>query len=373
MGRFALPEAVRPQRFRRKEGTINYSSGNTTNLQVGQTDYLTSLDLISTQTLVSTATIPVSAQGAAAKVSAFAALGNVQVKVNGGRAPFSLPGYHTDQFNKIWAHDYASSLTATALVASTTNNWTNHLRVPLTVDPASEKGAWYTADTQLNLTCALTFNAVTVVYSTANGATIGGGWDVYSEKFSAPAPDMPGGYGWNPTPGPGGSPSSQGSWLDNISYYRQVQLYSTTALSNGTTNINLETDQDIVRIMLIFYTGTLNANSFKPADTLYTSISLKVNDVALLYDTIAEAQWQFEYAQTYKLQNDAGTTVIDFMRLEPPTRRDIIPADADKVKRLQLSIPATSASNIVDVVVESMVDSQFALRWAASAKRMQGG
>jgi hypothetical protein len=351
MGRFALPEAQRPQRFRRKEGNIAYSSGNSPSIQVGQTDYLTQLDVISLQTLVTTASTVGSISGA----GAFSPLGNVQVRVNGGRAPFSLPGYHTDQFNRVWAHDYVGDLTSTAAVTSTTNNWVNHLRIPLTVDPVSELGAWFTGDTALNLNVSLTCNAVSVVYGTANGASIGGSWDVWAEKFSAPAPDLPGG------------------WLNEISYYCQTELYGTFALSNGTTSISLETDQDFVRVMLIFYTGTLNANSFAPADALYTALTLRVNDVANIYDSVSEAEMRFEYDQRYKQKNSPGTTVLDFMPSEPPGRRDILPADADKVKRLQLQIASGSASNSVDVITQTMVDSQFALRWAQSAKAKAGG
>jgi hypothetical protein len=365
MGRFALPEAVRPQRYRRSEGTLNYSSGNSANLQVGQTDYLTSLDLISSQTLVTTATVPVSLSGA----GAYGPLNLVQVKVNGARAPFSLPGYHTNEFFKIHAHDYTDSLVASGATASTTNNWVNHLRIPLTVDPSSEVGSWYTADTQLNLTTWLTFNAVSVVYTTANSATMGGSYQIISEKFSAPPPDVNAQYDAVATAGYPGADT----WLNKISFYRQVQLYGSFALSNGTTPINIETDQDIVRIILIFYTGALNASSYAPADALYTSLSLKVNDVANIYDTIPEASMRFDYLTVFKLKNTAGTTVIDFMRTEPPTRRDILPTDADKVRRLQLNILSTSASNSVDVVVESLVDSQFAQRWVNSAKAKAGG
>lgn len=365
MGRLALPEISRPQRYRRKEGNIAYSSGNSPSIQIGQTDYLTALDVISLQTLVTTATVPVSLSGA----GAYGPLGNVQVKVNGGRTPYSLPGYHANEFNKIWNHDYTDSLVASGATASTTNNWVNHLRVPLTVDPSSELGCWFTGDTQLNLNLALTCAAVSVVFSTVNSTTIGGSWDVWSQKFSAPAPDMPGGYDSST---PGGTPG-MGSWLNNISYYHQTELYGTFALSNGTTNINLETDQDLIRLILIFYTGSNAAATFAPADALYTTLSLKINDVASIFDTVTEAEMRFNYLNTYDLKNTAGTTALDFMELTPPTRRDILPLDADKVKRLQLQIASTSASNNVDVITESTVDSQFALRWAASARQRAGG
>jgi len=52
----------------------------------------------------------------------------------------------------------------------------------------------------------------------------------------------------------------------------------------------------------------------------------------------------------------------------PPTRRDILPTDPDKAKRLQLSILSTSANNKVDVISETVMDSQFAERWIRSAK-----
>jgi hypothetical protein len=360
MGRLALPEAQRPQRYIRKEGNVAYSSGNTGTLPIGQTAYLTSLDLISLQTVSTTTTAPTGGFGTTA-LGAFAPLGNVQLKVNGGRAPFSMPGYHSDVFTRVWDRDYSSDLTTNPLTGNTTNNaFVNHLRLPLTVDPSSERGAFYAGDTALNLTFALTMNAVASVFQTVNAATIGGSWDLYSEKFEAPQPDQ--------------SDAAHGGWLDKISYYSQAELYGTFALSNGTTNITLETDQDFLRIILIFYTGTLNSFSFLPANALYTTITLRVNDVASLWDTVAEARIRFEQDITYQQTLPAGTAVLDFMRLDsPPTRRDILPTDPNIAKRLQLQIASTSASNNVDVITHTVTDSPFAQKWvqlaAAQAKR----
>src|SRR5205085_10567333 len=130
---------------------------------------------------------------------------------------------------------------------------------------------------------------------------VGGSWDLYSEKFEAPQPDQ--------------SDAARGGWLDKISYYNQAQLFGTFALSNGTTNITLETDQDYVRIILVFYTGTLNAQTFAPANSLYTAITLKINDVASIWDTVAEARMRFEQDISYQQALPAGTAVLDFMRL----------------------------------------------------------
>lgn len=356
MGRLALPPQQRPQRFLAKQGNLAYSSGATSIQTVSQTDYLTGLDLISLLTVATGTAAPTGPQVGATPADAYAPLANVQVKVNGGRAPYSLPGYHTNVYNQIWNHDYVDSLAAAPIATSTTNNWTGHLRIPLTVDPIAEKGSWYTGDTSLNLAANLTWNPIANVFGTVNGATLGGSMDIYSEKFSAPAPDEPGG------------------WLDEISYYKQTELYVSQALSNGTTNITLETDQDWVRLILIFYTGTATGagNTFAPADALYTNLSLIVNDKFRVVDTCAEAKIRFEMLQTYTRLVSAGTAVLDFMRLIPPTRRDILPTDPDAVKRLQLQIVSTSASNNVDVISETTVDSQFAEKWARSARAKAG-
>ena len=353
MGRLALPEAQRPQRYVRKEGNIAYSSGNTGTQAIGQTAYLTSLDVISLQTTTTTTTAPTGGFGTTAG-GAFAPLGNVQVKVNGGRAPFSMPGYHADVFTRVWDRDYSSDLTTNPNTGNATNSWVNHLRVPLTVDPSSERGAFYAGDTALNLTAALTMNAVGSVFQTVNAATIGGSWDIYSEKFEAPQPDQ--------------SDAAHGGWLDKISYYSQAELYGTFALSNGTTNITLETDQDFLRIILIFYTGALNAQSFAPANALYTTITLRVNDVASIWDTVSEARMRFEQDITYQQALPAGTAVLDFMRLDsPPARRDILPTDPNIAKRLQLQIASGSSSNNVDVITHTVTDSPFAQKWVQLA------
>lgn len=359
MGRLALPEAQRPQRYVRKEGNIAYSSGNTSTQLIGQTAYLTALDLISLQTVTTTTTAPTGGFGTTA-AGAFAPLANVQVKVNGGRAPFSLPGFHTDVFTRVWDQDYISSLSTNPIVGNTSNNWVNHLRIPITVDPTSERGAFYTGDTALNMTFALTMNTVGSVFQTTNAATIGGSWDLFSEKFEAPQPDQ-------------SADPTTGGWLDKISFYNQTELYGTFALSNGTTNINLETDQDFVRIILIFYTGTLNNQTFLPADSLYTTVSLKINDVASIWDTISEARMRFEQVITYQNTLPAGTCVFDFMRLRPATRRDILPTDPNIAKRVQLQIASTSSSNNVDVITQTVTDNPFAQKWvqlaAAQSKR----
>jgi hypothetical protein len=351
MGRLALPAAQRPQRFLAKQGNIPYGSGQSNPLNISQTDYLTSLDLISNQTVVVGSAAPSGLNGA----GAYAPLGNVQVKVNGGRAPFSLPGWHTNVYNQVWNHDYVDGLVATPLSLNTTNLWANHLRIPLTVDPATELGSWFTGDVTLNLQVLLTFDSVSQVFGTVNGATLGGSYDVYSEKFSAPAPDEPGG------------------WLNEISYYKQTELYlSGGQLSNGTTTFTLETDEDYLRILLIFYTGARDNPNFAPADGLYLNISLIINDKFRILDTLSEAKMRFEMLETYTRVLPAGTCVIDFMRLIPPGRRDILPTDPDTTKRVQLQIASTSSSNYVDIVTETVVDSQFALKWVQSAQAKAG-
>jgi hypothetical protein len=352
MGRYAFPDAQRAQRFRTKQGNIAYSSGVTTLLAISQTDYLTQLDLMSNQTVATSTLAPV-----IAGYGAYGAEGNVQVKVNGGRAPYSLPGFHANEYLKAWNNDYVDAMVAKTITVSTTNNWKNHLRIPLTTDPLSDKGAWYTGDTALNLQVALTMSAGTVVFSTVNAATVGGSWDVWSEKYAAPAPDEPNG------------------WLDQISYYKQTELYlSGGVLSNGTTTFNLETDQDFLRIGLIFYTGSNADSTFAPAAGLFTAISLIVNDKFAIFDTIDEQTLLFEilndyYASSTTTQNVAtGAYWLDFQRFRIPTRDEILPTDPDQAKRLQLKIASGSSSNRVDIITDTVVDSQFAEKWARAAK-----
>jgi hypothetical protein len=203
-------------------------------------------------------------------------------------------------------------------------------------------------------------NPVASVFQTVNAATIGGSWDLWSEKFEAPQPDQ-------------SASADTGAWLDKISYYNQAQLFGSFALSNGTTNVTLETDQDYVRILLIFYTGTLNAQSFAPANGLYTTLTLKVNDVASLFDTVSEARVRFEQDLTYQQTLPAGSAVLDFMRLDtPPSRRDILPTDPNIAKRLTLQIASTSSSNNVDVITHTVTDSPFAQKWVQLAAKQAG-
>lgn len=347
MGRLAIPSGQRVQRLRQKAGTIAYSSGVTAPLQIPQTDYLTAIDVMSNQTLVTGGTAPV-----VAGYGAFGPLSNVQVKVNGNRTPFSMPGVHVDQFNRVWDHDYGSQMTAAPIATSATNQWKNHLRIPLTVDPLSELGAWYTGDTSLNLTVSLTMAPVATVLSTVNTATIGGSWDVWVEKFNAPAPDQPGG------------------WLNEISYYHEAILQGTYTLINGKLPIILPVDQDYLRILLCFYTGSNQDATFAPANGLVTGLDLVVNEKFHILDTMDEQTIQFENLQIDDLALSAGYYALDFMRLTP-SRRDILPTDLNVAKRLVLYVTSNSTSNRVDIITESTTDSQFAEKWLQSAKQRQ--
>jgi hypothetical protein len=350
VGRLAPPAGARVQRYLQKQGNIPYANaGAPTNpLFISQTDYLTSLDLTSNLQTVTGATAPVYAA-----VGAYGLMNYVQVKVNGGRTPYTLPPYHTNIFNQVWNHDYVDGLAANPNATSSTNNIKNHLRIPLTVDPLTEKGCWYTGDTELNMSLVLTFNTAAVAFSTVNGATIQGSVDCWSEKFNLAPPDEPGG------------------WLDEISYYHQVELYNSVQLSNGTTTTSLETDQDFQRIILLFYTGADGNANFAPADALYTTIDLVVNDKFHIIDTKDEQSMRFEMLQTYTRVLPAGTCAIDFMRLFN-SRRDILPADASMAKRIQLKIQSTSANNWCDIITETVMDSQFAERWIRSAAAKAG-
>jgi len=360
MGRLALGGSPgeratqRPQRFLSKFGNLAYNSGATSILQCPQTDYTTQVDLIGALTVTNGATAPTGPQVGAAPLNAYSHYGNIQVKVNGGRAPFSMPGWHANVYSQIWRHDYVDSLASAPNTVSVTNTFVNPLRIPLTLDPITEKASWYTGDTQLFLTLNLTWNPISVMFGTPQTSTAGGSTDLYREYFAAPAPDEPDG------------------WLNEISYYRQCELYTTQQLSNGTTNINLEVDQDYVRILLIFYTGSFAAATAAVADGLYTNLSLIANDKFRLLDTVAEQKLRFEALQTYARLLPAGSAVLDFMRLEPPSRRDILPTDANATKRLVLQILSTSSNNFVDVITEGMMDSQFAERWVRSAQQRSG-
>jgi hypothetical protein len=368
MGRLALPIGQRFQKFPQFQGNIPYSSGAMSNpLGLISTEYLTGLTLISKQTVVSTATIPVVAAtfpsagisgsltaAPSPSIGVYQTLDSIQLKANGGISPYNLNGWHANLFERVYRHGYLDDIATAPITASTTTTWTGHIHMPLTVDPITEKGAFYTGDTTLNLSVQLTTLAAANLFSTVNGATIGGSWDVWASKFAGPAPDVPGG------------------WLDEISYLCFRRIYqSGIQLSNGTTPINLELDQDYVRILLVFYTGTRGLTTFAPADGLYTTMNLTVND-RKLWDTVPEAWVRFGANQIYEMGLPPGTAVIDYNTLNPASRRDILPTDPNAVKRLLLEITSTSASNFVDVITDTVVDSEYAAKWIASAKQRAG-
>lgn len=349
MGRFAVPPAQRVQRFRQKIGNIAYASGVTSKLAIPQDSYLTQLDLVSLQTITTTASSPVTAG-----YGAFGPEQLIQVSTNGQRKPFSLSGYATDLYNRIRRHPYASDLTSAPVTASQTGMaWVNHLSIPLVVSEGSEKGAWYTGDNALVMTFSLGMAAASTVFSTVNSATIGGSWDLYRTTFNAPSPD------------------NGGPWLDNISYYHEVLLQTTQQLKNGTTQITLPTDVDYQRILLIFYTGSNQDSTFAPADGLYTTVDLVINNKIHVMETLAEAERRFIMDSVYQEKLPAGTCVIDFMEVFR-SLRDVLPTDVDTVSSLTLNIASTSSSNSVDVITETVTDSPFAARWAQMAAARAG-
>jgi len=357
MGRLALggrpgeSPVQRPQRYVTPVGQISYPSAGqgTVSLNLPQTDYLTGIDLIGHVTVTTGATAPTGLSGA----GAYAPYANIAVHVNGGRTPFNLPGWHANVYYQIHDHDYIDALASTPLSTSTTNNWVNPLRIPLTFSPRNELGCWFTGDTTLNLSLAITWNPIASVFGTVNSATLGGYTQVYREYFTAPNPDQP--YGW----------------LNQISYYRDLEVYTTQQLSNGITNILLPIDQDYVRIILIFYTGSVSSANFAPADGLYTNLSLIVNTKFRLWESVEEQEIRFQQLRDYKRLLPAGTAVLDFSRLDPMVRRDILPTDPTSAKELKLSIASTSSSNFVDVILETSVDSQFAIKWIQAAAQNQ--
>jgi hypothetical protein len=350
MGRFATDPSTRIQRFVQKFGNIPYTaSGNAPTVDVPKSDYTTYIDIVSNQQVVAAGTAPV-----IAGMGAWGPLGVLTLKTNGNRHPFTMPAYHADIYNRIRRAPYTSNLTADPVTISTTNNWTGHLRIPLTCVPDMTVGAFYTGDTSVTLTMQAQNYGTAVAFSTVNGATIQGSWDLYREIFQAPQPDQPNG------------------WLSDISYYHEVSIQSTVNLQNGVNKIVMPVNQDYMRILLVFYTGNNFDATFAPADGLYTTVDLVANDKIHLIDTIFEADMRFDMAQSYREVLPAGTCVVDFMRV-PNSRRDVLPTDSPTLTDLNLNINSTSGSNKVDVIIETVVDSPFATKWIASAQALAAG
>jgi hypothetical protein len=349
MGRFAVPANKRVQRFRRKIGNIVYSSGGTPGIPGGvpKAGYTTAFDLRSNQQVVTGAGAPV-----VANYGAYGPLALIAVVV-GAQQVFAMPGWHANQWGLVYDWNYTDALAASPIATSSTNNWVNDMRIPLTVDPDSEVGAFYTGDQEVQMDLQITGAAAGTVLSTVNAATLQGSWDVWVERFNAPAPDLPGG------------------WLNQISFYHEARLYGTFALKNGDTIIPLPIGGDYERIGLAFYTGSNKDSTFAPATGLFTQISLVVNDTLYLYERMDEATLRMEMLRNYTRNLANGFYALDFISQKENSRRDIIPTDPDVVHSLYLIIASGSASNNVDVIVERALDSPFAQKWINSARRNQ--
>lgn len=353
MGRLAVPTGQRVQRFRKKIGSVPYASGGTPGIPGGvpKSGYTTAFDLRSVIQVVTGATAPV-----VANYGAYGPMGLINVSV-GTQLPFSLPGFHAKEWLKLYDPPWTDSRAASPIVVSSTNNWVNDLRIPLTIDPSVEIGAWYLGDQTINMDLQINGAPASSVFSTVNAASVQGSYDVYVERFNAPAPDQPGG------------------WLNEISFYHEVKLYGTFTLKNGDTQVPLPIGGDYERIMFVFYTGSRNDATFAPLDGLYQNLSLVVNDELYLYERMDEATFKMEQLRNYQEQLTPGIAVLDLIASSGGSgpggfrRRDVLPTDADLVHSLYAIINSTSANNQVDVVVERAMDSPYAAKWQASAAR----
>lgn len=353
-GSLALNPAIRPQRIRRKVGSIAYNSGNTSNIPgyLPKAGYITALDLRSLIQIVTGATPPV-----VANYGTYGPIQKLQLVV-GNRTPVNLPGFHANAYSEIFFAPYKDVLATNPVGASTTNNWLNDMRIPLTIDDDSELGAWYAQDQELNLDFLISGGAATYVFSTVNSATVNGSWDIYVERFSAAPPDAPGG------------------WLKAISYYNELKLFGSFALKNGTTFIPIDRDRDYVRFMFVFYTGSTNDNTFAPAGGLFTTIELIVGDQQSIYFPMDEQSLKDEMIRVYGWGVNgsggapirAGVYCIDLIRQKSRSLRDVLPTDSKVVDVVGFNIVSTSASNSVDIVTQGVMDNPFAQKWLQSAQ-----
>ncbi len=353
-GPLALPPQVRPQRIRRKVGNIAYNSGNTSNIPgyLPKAGYVTAIDLRSLIQIVTGGSAPV-----VANYGAYGPIQKLQMVV-GNRTPVNLPGFHANAFQEIFFAPFKDVLTTNPVATSTTNNWIDDLRVPLTIDDDSELGAWYSQDQELNIDFLISGGAATYVFTTVNSATVNGSWDIYVERFSAAPPDQPGG------------------WLKAISYYNELKLFGSFPLKNGTTFIPIDRDRDYVRFMFIFYTGSINDNTFAPAGGLFTTIELIVGDQQSIYFPIDEQALKDEMIRIYGWQANgsgaapmrAGVYCIDLIRQKSRSLRDVLPTDSKVVDVVGFNIVSTSASNSVDIVTQGVMDNPFAQKWLLSAQ-----
>jgi hypothetical protein len=343
MGRFAVASGSRVQKFEQKFGNLVYAGGGAPNINLPQDNYTTAVRLVSLQTVTSGATIPV-----IAGYGAWGPIGNITISGPSNRHPVALQARYLEIYNQVRLAPYASNLTSDPLTASTTTTWVTPLDIPLTISPTSTLGAVYTGDDTITLNLKLNNFPATQVFSTVNSATIQGSWDVWRTTFSAPAPDQPGG------------------WLNDISFYHELAFQTTTQLKNGATDVLLPLNTDYVRVFLFFYTGSVNDSTYAPADGLYTTIDVVVNNKIHIGESRTEADIRQEMAHRYDQVLPAGTAVIDWYGRND-SRRDVIPTDPPDVTGLKLTIASTSNNNFVDVITETMSDSPFATKWIASA------
>lgn len=351
MGILAPPLNNRAQRFRIRIGNIAYSSGGTPGIPGGipRSGYLTRLDLESAIQVVTGATAPV-----IANFGAYGPEGMVQVVI-GPDSPYALPGLFAKEFWKVYDSPYTDSRVNSPIVTSSTNNWRNDLHIPLTVTPDTELGAWYTSDDEMTMDLQVAGATAAVVFSTVNGATIQGSWFVWAERFSAPPPDLPGG------------------WLKQISYWHEVKLLQrNVSLTTGDNDIVIPRNRDYQTIGLVIYTGNDNDATFAPALGLLNTVSLVVSDETFIYKQIDEQTLIEENLLAYWEVPNAGFYWLDFMRQKENSNRDVLPTDAAVASAFKLTVNALSACKC-DVIGETVMPNPYAKRWASQAAARQRG
>lgn len=349
MGRFAIKAGQRTQRFRTKLGNIAYAANQTPGISptgVNKSGYVTGFDLRSLQQIVVGASAPV-----LANYGAYGPLGRIQIVI-GPNYPISMPGWFAERFYEAYDAPYTDARVASGIGTNATTTWVNDLRIPLTVDPQTEYGAWFLGDPEFNMDLQIFCNPIATVASTVNGATLQGSWDVWVERFSSPFPHQPGG------------------WLNEISYYHESKFFVTKPLLNGDQPIDLPRDRDLIRVFGVLYTGSDQDSTFAPADGLYNNVTLLVNDETYVYNRVDEAVIKQEMLRNYTRQLAAGVMCLDLWNSpgrDRNSRRDVLPTDSSLASSVKLVVNSGSSSNSIDVYLQTMSDNPYAVKWIQAA------
>jgi hypothetical protein len=347
---------VSVDRIRRQMNPAPFQAGQTTYVDLGQTDYLAEIEceLVGTMTCVGTSANQLTSKGPLALIA------NLALEVNGRTFPLSADAAAFDWLRKVnFPGSRPPMLAGVASSASpgTQNTWRATIRLPVAMclDRNDLRGVIWTQNKQTQVRLAVTWasEATAIALGAGNTATFSGQLNVATVSISAPPPTPPQGRGQ------AGGLYVPASWIH--SFTRKSVSISTT----GDNPIDLDTGNLIYRL----FVAVKNNGDYTTDIVSQLRVVLQDLVAPFPYDAVWLREqmgdlYHFPFDSTTGLPYVPGVTgqpeltglyVIDLYRTY--TDRDVLDTRGLTEVQLIVTINQSAALNgcVVDVYQEQLV------------------